>query len=185
MRESVRGQRKIKIPDRTLWQQQPNRRTSKSQKSRPSRKIRMHADTTVILSPDRRGDSKVEEKRKLKRRKIEHIEHSCLAVSCYVKKVVGAKKEEKNKKEERKINLGKLAHTNLNPLEEFRNPPTIPTPLCPPRGQIAVTRACSQTHKPQFTFNLRSAKLQFPGRSTAISSTMYSSFKRVVFNLKL
>lgn len=45
------------------------------------------------------------------------------------------------KKERRKTNPGKLAHTNFNPLEEFKNPATIPTPLRPPRGQSAATRA--------------------------------------------
>lgn len=66
----------------------------------------------------------------------------------------------KDKMEGKKNNPGKLAHTNLNPWEDFKNPPTIPPPSPLRQGQNTPTRADSQTHKPQFTFNLCSAELQ-------------------------
>lgn len=68
MCESVRGQRKRKTPGPTPWQQQPNHRTSKRQKSRTTRKIKSACRQSGHTLSDRRGDVKVKEERKLKRK---------------------------------------------------------------------------------------------------------------------
>lgn len=85
----------------------------------------------------------------------------------------GKQKLNKKRKTRRKANLGKLAHTNLNPLKESGNRPTIPASLYPLQGQNSCRRAY---HTPQFTLNLHPAELQIPLQC----SRAKFSFKRVL-----
>ena len=115
--------------------------------------------------------------RKLNRNeKTEHVERSCFGVSCYVTETVDAKNGkvksifEKKKKKKRRRREEKQTRANwLTPTSTpWKNLKTQQPSQhrCVHRGAKALRPGRrSHSHKPPFTFHLRPAELQFPGRS--------------------